>query len=59
MARNWEMLNRVQAICKEIGSPEVFVAPHDVSKPDECVDVIRKTVEALGGKSICFIACLG
>ena len=50
VARNTEALAEVAELCKKAGSPDVLVAPHDLSIEDECVKAVEETVAHFGGE---------
>jgi len=52
VARNGEALAKVAEECKELGSPDVLVAPHDLSVEEECVKSIEETVQHFGGLDV-------
>ena len=49
IARNLEALNAVSEKCKEIGSPDVYVASHDLADEKECIASVEETVKHFGG----------
>ena len=49
IARNMEALKAVSEKCKESGSPDVFLASHDLAEEKECIAAINETVEHFGG----------
>ena len=49
IARNLEALNTVSEKCKEIGSPDVYVASHDLADEKECIAAVEETVKHFGG----------
>ena len=51
IARNLEALNSVSNRCKEAGSPDVYIASHDLADEKECVDAINETVKHFGGNN--------
>jgi len=51
-SRREELLHRVAALCKRLGSPEVKVICTDVTNEEECKNVIDQTVDGLGGIDI-------
>jgi len=52
VARNGEALAKVAEECKELGSPDVLVAPHDLSVEEECVKSIEETVQHFGAVDV-------
>ncbi|XP_068666517.1 11-beta-hydroxysteroid dehydrogenase 1A-like [Aristolochia californica] len=48
VARREHALEQVAVYARKLGSPDVLVAPADVSKPDECREVIEKAVRYFG-----------
>jgi len=52
VARNAEALAAVAEECKAAGSPDVLVAPHDLSVEEECVKAVNETVEHFGGLDV-------
>ena len=49
IGRNLEALNAVSEKCKEAGSPDVYLASHDLAEEKECIAAINETVEHFGG----------
>ena len=49
IARNMEALNSVSEKCKEAGSPDVYIASHDLADEKECLDAVNETVKHFGG----------
>ena len=50
IARNLEALNKVAENCRAAGSPDVYVASHDLAKEEECIAAVCNTVQHFGGK---------
>ena len=50
IARNIESLNNVAIKCREAGSPDVYVASHDLADEKECNEAINETVKHFGGR---------
>jgi NADP-dependent 3-hydroxy acid dehydrogenase YdfG len=49
IARNMEALKTVSEKCKEAGSPDVYIASHDLADEKECIDAVNETVKHFGG----------
>ncbi|KAG9445910.1 hypothetical protein H6P81_012038 [Aristolochia fimbriata] len=48
VARREHALEQVGECARKVGSPDVLVAPADVSKPDQCREVIEKALRRFG-----------
>ena len=57
IGRNLEALNAVSEKCKEAGSPDVYLASHDLAEEKECIATINETVEHFGGNVNSSVAC--
>ena len=49
IGRNLEALKAVSEKCKEAGSPDVYLASHDLAEERECIAAINETVQHFGG----------
>ena len=49
IARNLEALNSVSERCIAAGSPDVYVASHDLADEKECIAAVNETVQHFGG----------
>ena len=60
VARNETKLKEVSAQCTEAGAEEVFIAPHDLGKSEECVKAVEETVAKFGGRWFmpCLLSCV-
>ena len=52
IARNLEALKSVSERCKEVGSPDVYFASHDLGEEKECIAAINDTVKHFGGNDL-------
>ena len=53
IGRNLEALTAVSNECKELGSPDVYIASHDLADEKECIEAINGTVKHFGGNKKC------
>ena len=51
VARNKVKLEEVAAQCREAGSQEVLVCPHDLAMEQECISAVEETVKHFQGKT--------
>ena len=49
IGRNLEALKAVSEKCKEAGSPDVYLASHDLAEEKECIAAINETFQHFGG----------
>jgi len=52
VARNAQALEEVASECREAGSPDVLVSPHDLALEEECAKAVEETVAHFGGLDV-------